>query len=79
MGTANSRVARVAALHVDGRVQRGERPTIDIAAAERAVGDLLEALGRDLTDHGLRETPRRVAGAYAELLTHEPVALTTFS
>ncbi|MBW3609116.1 MAG: GTP cyclohydrolase I FolE [Actinobacteria bacterium] len=41
--------------------------------------DLLEALGRDLSDHGLRETPRRVAGAYAELLTHEPVALTTFA
>ncbi len=48
-------------------------------AAERAVGDLLVALGRDLTDHGLRETPRRVAAAYSELLTHEPVSLTTFA
>lgn len=51
---------------------------IDRRAAERAVGDLLVALGADLADDGLRETPRRVAEAYAELLTPEPLALTTF-
>lgn len=51
---------------------------IDRRAAERAVGDLLAALGADLADDGLRETPRRVAEAYAELLTPEPLALTTF-
>ncbi|MEA2156740.1 MAG: cyclohydrolase [Solirubrobacteraceae bacterium] len=55
-----------------------ERLPIDHAGAERAVSDLLVALGRDITDEGLRETPRRVAAAYAELLTHEPVQLTTF-
>jgi hypothetical protein len=27
----------------------------------------------------LRETPRRAAAAFSELLTHEPVALTTFA
>jgi GTP cyclohydrolase I len=55
-----------------------DRQPIDHAAARRAVHDLLVALGRDVREPGLRETPRRVADAYAELLTHEPVALTTF-
>ncbi|MFP5363685.1 MAG: GTP cyclohydrolase I FolE [Thermoleophilia bacterium] len=55
------------------------RPTIDRRAAEKAVRDLLEALGRDVADPGLRETPRRVAAAYGELLTHEPVSMTTFA
>jgi GTP cyclohydrolase I len=70
--------AAVAALHPAGLVERAERTSIDHAAAERAVRDLLVALGRDVHEPGLRETPRRVADAYAELLTHEPVALTTF-
>jgi GTP cyclohydrolase I len=52
---------------------------IDRAAAELAVRNLLVALGRDVGAEGLRETPRRVAAAYAELLTHEPVELTTFA
>jgi len=51
---------------------------VDLAAAQDAVRDLLVALGRDLADPGLRETPRRVAAAYAELLAQEPFALTTF-
>jgi GTP cyclohydrolase I len=70
--------AAVAALHPAGLVERAERTSIDHAAAERAVRDLLVALGRDVNEPGLRETPRRVAAAYGELLTHEPVALTTF-
>jgi GTP cyclohydrolase I len=73
-----SGAAAVAGLHAVGPGDRDGRPAIDRAAAERAVRDLLVALGRDVTDDGLRETPRRVAAAYAELLTHEPVALTTF-
>jgi GTP cyclohydrolase I len=56
-----------------------ERPArvVDRAAAERAAADLLAALGADDSGH-LKETPRRVAAAYAELLT--PVAFnpTTF-
>ncbi|HEV7805631.1 MAG TPA: GTP cyclohydrolase I FolE [Solirubrobacteraceae bacterium] len=71
-------VARVAALHRDDLLAHDAPPQIDLAGAERAVRDLLVALGRDLTDDDLRETPRRVAAAYAELLTHEPVSLTTF-
>jgi GTP cyclohydrolase I len=54
------------------------RSGIDPGAARDAVCDLLVALGRDPADPGLRETPRRVAAAYAELLTPEPFALTTF-
>jgi GTP cyclohydrolase I len=56
----------------------GERPAIDSAAAERAVEDLLLALGRDPHDEHLADTPRRVAAAYAELLTPRPFQLTTF-
>jgi GTP cyclohydrolase I len=51
---------------------------IDLEAAETAAADLLRALGADLEDEGLRDTPRRVAAAYAELLTPKPFNLTTF-
>jgi len=51
---------------------------VDIARAERAARELLEALGADPTEEGLRDTPRRVAAAYAELLTPEPFDMTTF-
>jgi GTP cyclohydrolase I len=78
LSAATSGAATVAALHPAGLVDRDGRPTIDELAAERAVRDLLVALGRDVGEPGLRETPRRVAAAYAELLTHEPVSLTTF-
>jgi GTP cyclohydrolase I len=54
------------------------RPAIDLAAAERAAHDLLLALGADLTDESLRETPRRLAAVYAELLSPEPFTPTTF-
>ena len=54
------------------------RRSIDLPGAERAAGDLLRALGADLTDESLRDTPRRVARAYAELLTAEPFTATTF-
>jgi GTP cyclohydrolase IA len=52
--------------------------SIDLEAAEQAAADLLRALGADLEDAGLRDTPRRVAAAYAELLTPKPFSLTTF-
>jgi GTP cyclohydrolase I len=53
-------------------------PGLDQEAVERAARDLLEALGADLTDESLSETPRRMAAAYAELLTPEPFNATTF-
>src|SRR5438067_6662205 len=54
------------------------RRSIDRAAVQRAARDLLVALGAELETEGLRETPRRMAAAYAELLTPEPFSLTTF-
>ena len=51
---------------------------LDLAAAERAAHDLLVALGADLASEHLRETPRRIAKAYAELLTPRRFNATTF-
>jgi GTP cyclohydrolase IA len=51
---------------------------VDLDAAEEAARDLLVALGADLESDHLRETPRRVAKAYAELLTPRPFNATTF-
>lgn len=51
---------------------------IDLDAARSAVSDLLVALGQNLDDAELLETPKRVADAYAELLTPEPFTCTTF-
>src|ERR671935_612973 len=51
---------------------------IDRVAAERAAAELLVALGADLESDQLRDTPRRMAAAYAELLTPEPFNPTTF-
>jgi GTP cyclohydrolase I len=51
---------------------------VDVAAAERAVADLLVALGQDPDDPHTKDTPRRVAVAYEELLTPRPFNLTTF-
>src|SRR5205814_3309644 len=53
--------------------------SIDLAAAEDAVADLLVALGHDPTDEHLADTPRRVAQAFAELLTPRAFDLTTFA
>src|SRR3954470_11722983 len=53
-------------------------PVIDRPAAERAARQLLLALGADIASESLRETPRRVVEAYAELLTPEPFHATTF-
>jgi GTP cyclohydrolase I len=54
-----------------------QRP-VDVDAAADAVDLLLQALGQDPTSEHLRDTPRRVATAYAELLTPLPFRLTTF-
>ena len=55
-----------------------ERRPIDHAAARRAAADLLLALGADPDEPGLADTPRRMADAYAELLTPVPFEPTTF-
>ena len=51
---------------------------VDRDAARRAAADLLRALGADVEAEGLQDTPRRVADAYAELLTPRPFRATTF-
>jgi GTP cyclohydrolase I len=51
---------------------------IDRRAAERAVRDLLVALGQDPTDEHTRDTPRRVVSAFTEMLTPRSFNLTTF-
>src|SRR4051794_11264575 len=52
---------------------------VDAEAAERAAADLLSALGADLHTESLRETPRRIARLYQELLTPAPFDATTFA
>jgi GTP cyclohydrolase I len=59
------------------RIARRQQ-VIDLDAAERAVTDLLVALGHDPATEHLAETPRRVARSYAELLTPRDFDLTTF-
>ncbi|MBO9524322.1 MAG: GTP cyclohydrolase I FolE [Nocardioidaceae bacterium] len=53
-------------------------PDRDPDAAERAAADLLSALGLDLTDENLAETPRRMAHALLEMTSAPEFELTTF-
>jgi GTP cyclohydrolase I len=55
--------------------ETGER---DLDAAERAAADFLRALGVSLDSESLAKTPRRMARAYAELLTPREFDVTTF-
>lgn len=52
--------------------ERERKRVIDLPAAELAAAELLVALGADVESEHLRDTPRRIAAAYAELLS--PVA-----
>ena len=51
---------------------------IDLARAERAAASFLDALGVPGDTDATAATPRRMAQAYAELLTPRSFALTTF-
>ena len=51
---------------------------VDLAAAQRAAGAFMSALGIKFDSEELRETPARMARAYAELLDSQPFRLTTF-
>jgi GTP cyclohydrolase I len=73
-----TRPADAVALH---RVRAAEPPRLpapDLEGASTAARELLLALGADLDAEGLRDTPRRMAAALAELLTPEPFEATTF-
>lgn len=64
------------ALHADLRAV--DRPVPDLDAAEQAAAAFLDALGISTADEGLRDTPRRMARAYAEMFTPKPFEPTTF-
>lgn len=51
---------------------------MDLLAAEAAAADFLGALGVELESEHLRATPRRMARAWAEMLTPRPFEMTTF-
>jgi GTP cyclohydrolase I len=55
-----------------------DREQVNLPAAERAVRDLLVALGRDPSSPHLADTPRRVARSFTEMLTPREFDLTTF-
>src|SRR5674476_490897 len=59
------------------RVVHG-RQGVNLPAVERAVRDLLCALGRDPSSPHLADTPRRVAESLTEMLTPREFDLTTF-
>ncbi len=50
-------------------LQAPVRPGVDLARIERAVREILSAVGEDPDREGLRDTPRRVARMYAELFS----------
>lgn len=52
--------------------------SIDLEGAQLAALQMLIALGADVNDPTLRDTPRRMAKAYAELLTPRVFEMTTF-
>jgi GTP cyclohydrolase IA len=56
----------------------GSPSGLDLAAAELAAGQFLQALGVSLDSESLRGTPGRMARAYAELFTPRPFNMTTF-
>lgn len=51
---------------------------VDLDAAEQAAGQFLRALGVLEDGESMRDTPRRMAKAYADLFTPRPFDLTTF-
>src|SRR3954469_6336665 len=55
-----------------------ETDHVDLAAAERAAGDFLRALGVPTDSESLRGTPGRMVRAYAELFTSPEFEATTF-
>src|SRR4051794_7044782 len=57
---------------------RNGHGAVDVVAATAAIEHLLVALGADPGSEPLADTPRRLAAAFAELLTPEPFRATAF-
>jgi GTP cyclohydrolase I len=64
-------------MHATRAAARERRPP-DPHRTEQAARELLDALGIDLDDESVRDTPRRMAQMYAELLDPTPFKATTF-
>lgn len=60
------------------RVVKPPQP-VDLDAAARAARDFLSALGIDCSSDGMRDTPARMARAYAEFFTPRAFDATTFA
>jgi GTP cyclohydrolase I len=56
----------------------GRSPGVDLLKAERAAADFLHALGIATDSESMRNTPQRMARAYAEFFDPKPFELTTF-
>jgi GTP cyclohydrolase I len=56
-----------------------EASPVDLEAAEQAAADLLTALGQPIESDSMVETPRRMAQAYAEMLSVDAFDFTTFA
>jgi GTP cyclohydrolase I len=63
---------------IEGPPEPAADRAIDAPRAEAAAAELLTALGADLADESLRDTPRRMAAMYGELLSPVPFSATTF-
>jgi GTP cyclohydrolase I len=66
------------ALALPAQLLAEDAPVVDLPTAERAAAQFLAALGVELDEEGLSETPARMARAYAELFGPKPLRLTTF-
>ena len=53
--------------------------TVDVARAERAVAELIAALGYDVGGGALAQTPTRVAAAFGELTGGQPQPMSVFA
>ena len=67
-----------AAAEAGHRVRVVDDRPVDLAEAERGAAVFLAALGVDLEQDGLGETPARMARAWAEFFTPRAFDLTTF-
>ena len=74
----SARVTSQLEAHRFRRVVAAGRAQVDPAAAERAATDLIRALGMDLTDESLVDTPRRMSQALIEMTSGPSFELTTF-
>jgi GTP cyclohydrolase I len=55
-----------------------QEPVVDLDAAAQAAGEFLTALGVSYDTESMERTPRRMAEAFAALLTARPFEMTTF-